>query len=381
METVVEVLRMNKGAGKTSYAMNSSVQRKVISSTKQAVEKAIKEILCSQRGPIMKMGIADLGCSSGPNALMVISEIVEAINATSSLLNHPAPKELMFYMNDLFTNDFNNIFASLPSFHKKIRQEKENNQSKNNNYNNNNNNIRNFGSTCFVSAVPGTFYGRLFPTKSINFFHSSSSLTWLSRVPNGLKDESERRLNKGKLYISKSTPNYVMEAYSQQFQNDFSCFLESRSLELIDGGRMVLTFMGRESMDPAAPYGGYHWELLAQALMTMVSEGLVEEEKVDSFNAPYYACCYEELKMVIEKEGSFSVDSFETYEIDWDEGIESEKGEGFARLIRAGYESLLEYHFGSHILDDLFGRYAQLVDHHFSKTKPKFLAFNISLVK
>ncbi|PNX81465.1 jasmonate O-methyltransferase-like protein, partial [Trifolium pratense] len=91
-------------------------------------------------------------------------------------------------------------------------------------------------------------------------------------VPNGLKDESERRLNKGKLYISKSTPNYVMEAYSQQFQNDFSCFLESRSLELIDGGRMVLTFMGRESMDPAAPYGGYHWELLAQALMTMVSE-------------------------------------------------------------------------------------------------------------
>jgi len=67
------------------------------------------------------MGIADLGCSSGPNALSVISEIVEAINATSNMLNRPAPRELMLYMNDLFTNDFNNIFASLPSFNKKTK--------------------------------------------------------------------------------------------------------------------------------------------------------------------------------------------------------------------------------------------------------------------
>jgi jasmonate O-methyltransferase len=118
------------------------------------------------------MGIADLGCSSGPNALRVISEIVEAINATSSLLNHPTPpKELIFYMNDLFTNDFNNIFASLPSFNKKIRQQKSN-------YNNNGN----ISSNCFVSAVPGSFYGRLFPTKSLHFVHSSSSLHWLSQV-------------------------------------------------------------------------------------------------------------------------------------------------------------------------------------------------------
>jgi len=131
------------------------------------------EILCSTtKWPIMKMGIADLGCSSGPNALSVISEIVEAINSTSSMLNQPAPRELMLYMNDLFTNDFNNIFASLPSFYKKIRQEKGND----NNHNNHN------GSNCFVSAVPGTFYGRLFPTKSLNFVHSSSSLHWLSQV-------------------------------------------------------------------------------------------------------------------------------------------------------------------------------------------------------
>ncbi|WJX15744.1 jasmonate O-methyltransferase [Trifolium repens] len=286
----MEALHMNKGAGETSYAMNSFVQRKIISLTNQATERAIMEILCSKKRPIMKMGIADLGCSSGPNALRVISEIVEAINAISSLLNHPTPKELMFYMNDLFTNDFNNIFASLPSFHKKIMQQK-------------------------ISMV-------LFPTKSLHFVHSSSSLHWLSQVPCGLEDERGRGLNKGKIYISKSSSNCVLEAYLQQFQNDFSQFLMSRSQEMVNGGHMVLSFMGRNSMDPTSANCCYQWELLAHALMTMVSEGLVKEEKVDSFNAPYYAPCFEELKIEIEKEGSFMVNSYETYEIDWDDGME-----------------------------------------------------------
>ncbi|KEH40177.1 probable jasmonic acid carboxyl methyltransferase 2 [Medicago truncatula] len=376
METV-ETLHMNKGAGETSYAMNSFVQRKIISLTNQATKKAIVEILCStKRWPIMKMGIADLGCSSGPNALRVISEIVEAINATSSMLNRPAPKELMLYMNDLFTNDFNNIFASLPSFHKKLSQQKGNNNHHDHN-----------GSNCFVSAVPGTFYGRLFPTKSLHFVHSSSSLHWLSKAPGGLEDERGKGLNKGKLYISKSSPNCVLKAYSQQFKNDFSQFLESRSQEMVHGGRMVLSFMGRESMDPTSPNCCYQWELLAQALMTLVLEGLVEEEKVDSFNAPYYAPCFEELKMEIEKEGSFMVNSHEAYEIDWDDGIELQSddtmisGERVAKTIRAVVESMLEYHFGSHIMDELFQRFAKFVEDHLSKTRTKYINLIISLVK
>lgn len=368
---------MNKGAGETSYAMNSFVQRKIISLTNQATKKAIVEILCStKRWPIMKMGIADLGCSSGPNALRVISEIVEAINATSIMLNRPAPKELMLYMNDLFTNDFNNIFASLSSFYKKIGQEKGNDNHHNHN-----------GSNCFVSAVPGTFYGRLFPTKSLHFVHSSSSLHWLSQAPGGLEDERGKGLNKGKLYISKSSPNCVLKAYSQQFQNDFLQFLESRSQEMVHGGRMVLSFMGRESMDPTSPNCCYQWELLAQSLMTMVSMGLVEEEKVDSFNAPYYAPCFEELKMEIEKEGSFMVNSHEAYEIDWDDGLELQSddkmisGERVAKTIRAVVESMLEYHFGSHIMDELFQRFAKLVEDHLSKTRTKYINLVISLVK
>ena len=91
----------------------------------------------------------------------------------------------------------------------------------------------------------------------------------LVQVPPGL----DTALNKGKIYISKSSPECVFEAYSQQFQKDFSVFLKSRAEEIVSGGRMVLSFMGRRFSDPTTEESCYlQWELLAQALMTFVLE-------------------------------------------------------------------------------------------------------------
>jgi len=142
--------------------MNFAVKNTIISCGVAARKKAIVQILCTGCWP-EKMGIAEMGCSSGPNALRVISEMVDCVYTTTRLLER-APPELVVHLNDLFANDFNNIFSSLPSFYRKLRQEKGS------------------GFGCFVSAVPGTFYGRLFPTKTLHFVHSSSSLHWLSQV-------------------------------------------------------------------------------------------------------------------------------------------------------------------------------------------------------
>ena len=57
-----------------------------------------------------------------------------------------------------------------------------------------------------------------------------------------------------------------------QFRNDFSLFLKCRSQEMVAGGRMVLSFMGRKSMNPTTAESCYQWELLAHALMSMASE-------------------------------------------------------------------------------------------------------------
>lgn len=92
------------------------------------------------------------------------------------------------------------------------------------------------------------------------------------QVPLGLDVKAGTKLNKGKIYISKTSPACVVKAYLSQFQRDFIVFLRSRAAELVAGGRMVLSFMGRSSPDAAAEVGTHQWELLAQALMSMAIE-------------------------------------------------------------------------------------------------------------
>ncbi|XP_062101225.1 probable jasmonic acid carboxyl methyltransferase 2 [Humulus lupulus] len=373
---VARVLHMNKGSGDTSYAQNSTVQSKILSIAKPLMDEGILKIL--KKSIPESMGIADLGCSAGPNSLAVIMEIVDVIHAGCRSLDGSFP-ELRLFLNDLFNNDFNNIFASLPTFYNQIRKDKG----------------PGFG-PCYIAAVPGSFYGRLFPTNSLHFIHSSSSLHWLSQVPKSLDGGDRERglyINKGKLYLSKSSPQCVLDAYLNQFEEDFSLFLSSRGEEVVSEGRMVLSFMGRTSSDPTTEESCYQWELLATALMTMVSEGLIEEEKVDSFNAPYFAPCPEELKSVVEKEGSFVLESVESFAVDWDGGavdyqqyttvaeLSRARGQRVAKNIRAVVESMLGSHFGTHILDDLFRRYQDIVADYLSNASTKYINLVISLRK
>ncbi|KAM1223572.1 hypothetical protein ACFX10_042429 [Malus domestica] len=363
---VVQILHMNQGNGETSYAQNSKVQRKILSVVKPIIDEAVQKMLCSNIAPIGSMGIADLGCSSGPNTLLLISGIIDAIHATSSCST--SSTEFRVFLNDLFSNDFNTIFMSLPAFYNQLKEEKG----------------AGFGSF-FISAVPGSFYGRLFPAKSLHFVHSSSSLHWLSQVPPGLDCQAAgKALNKGKIYISKTSPQYVLEAYSLQFHKDFLLFLKSRAEEIVGGGRMVLSLIGRSSSDPSTQESCYQWELLAHALMSMVSESLVEEEKVDSFNAPYYAPSEEELKFELEKEGSFTIDRLEAFEIDWDGGAEisaGASGQRVAKTVRAVVEWMIESHFGKDIMDDLFRRYSVLVADHLSKSRTKHINLVVSVIR
>ncbi|EXC25061.1 Jasmonate O-methyltransferase [Morus notabilis] len=373
---VAQILHMNKGAGENSYAKNSTVQSNIISIAKPVIEEAI--LKCLEGSTPESMGIADLGCSSGTNTLIVISDIIHTIQAKCCSLGRSSP-ELTLCLNDLFNNDFNNIFALLPAFYNRIKDDVDGTQ---------------FNGPCFISGVPGSFYGRLFPRNSLHFAHSSSSLHWLSQVPPGLESNAKTVLNKGKIYISKSSPQCVLDAYSKQFQEDFSLFLRSRSVEIVDGGRMVLSFLGRTSSDPTIDDGCYQWELLALALMSMVSEGLVNEEKVDNFNAPYYAPCPEELKLEVEKEGSFIVERLEALPVDWDggsteeycmydtlEALYSARGQRVAKTVRAVVESMLESHFRKEIMDDLFRRYQDLVSDYLAKSATKYTNLVISLIK
>ncbi|KAF4375502.1 hypothetical protein F8388_024161 [Cannabis sativa] len=106
---------------------------------------------------------SDLGCSSGPNTLTAVSTIFDIIEASCQSLNINTPTFQVF-LNDLPGNDFNAVFQSLSSFYEKLKKEKGDK----------------FG-PCFITAMPGSFYERLFPDNSIHIVHSSYSLQWLSK--------------------------------------------------------------------------------------------------------------------------------------------------------------------------------------------------------
>ncbi|XP_030459929.1 S-adenosyl-L-methionine:benzoic acid/salicylic acid carboxyl methyltransferase 3-like [Syzygium oleosum] len=370
---VMQVLHMNGGMGETSYANNSLLQRKVISMTKPIMEAAVTALFSTATGTTFQasIAIADLGCSTGPNTLLAVSEIISIMIDLCKATEHELP-EFQVLLNDLPGNDFNTIFSSfLPRFQEKLSEQMKS---------------KNGVSTmlpCFFSGVPGSFYERLFPRESLHLIHSSYSLHWLSQVPRGLEG------NKGNIYMARSSPPKVLRAYYEQFQRDFSTFLECRGQELVMGGRMVLTLVGRRSDDPSSKECCYIWELLAIALNEMVSEGLIEEEKLDSFNIPFYTPSPKEVQREVQRQGSFSVDCLEVSEVNWSvfdtdfnpNVVSEDGGYSMAGCMRAVAEPLLVDHFGEEIMDEVFKRYrAQLADC-MSKEKIAFVNVIISLKK
>ncbi|KAK9164210.1 hypothetical protein Syun_005112 [Stephania yunnanensis] len=349
--------------------------RAVITIVKPVLEETILDLISS--GVFLEfevLGIADLGCSSGPNTLSVISHMVDTITMACQRL-HCKPPEFQVFLNDLPGNDFNTIFKSLPSFyHNKLMGGNSNNR------------------PCFIAGTAGSFYERLFPRKTLHFIHSSYSLHYLSQVPKGLENE-EGALNKGNIYIASTTFPTVSRAYYEQFNHDFSSFLKSRSEEVLAGGRAILTFMGRRTEDPSCDENCTAWKMISLALNDIAQEGLIKEAQIDSFNLPYYAPSAAEVRRIILEEGSFNLIRLEAFEISWDanrDNIETDvssldslrRAKYVTKCIRAVAEPMLSSCFGgSQVMNALFCRFTERVAQLYSKEEPKYYSLLITLRK
>ncbi|EES15454.1 hypothetical protein BDA96_07G235300 [Sorghum bicolor] len=369
-------LHMSRGDGEDSYASNSRLQEKSILKTRPVLHKAVAAAhassLSSGGGAMV---VADLGCSSGPNTLLVVSEVLGAVADRREDLAMAAgaqPQHVQFFLNDLPGNDFNLVFQSLELFKKLAVKDK--------------------GDALppyYVAGLPGSFYTRLFPDRCVHLFHSSYCLMWRSKVPDELAGGAV--VNEGNMYIWETTPPAVVALYRRQFQEDFSLFLRLRHRELVSGGQMVLAFLGRKNKDVLHGEVSYMWGLLAQALQSLVKQGRVEKEKLDSFNLPFYAPSVDEVRDVIRQSQAFDVTHIQLFESNWDphddmedddgglvlDGVQS--GVNVAKCIRAVIGPLIAHHFGDHVLDGLFELYAKNVAVHLQKVKTKYPVIVVSL--
>ncbi|KAL4579698.1 hypothetical protein LXL04_015856 [Taraxacum kok-saghyz] len=266
---VQKIVHMNVGNGESSYARNSFLQETVIRKMLPVLKHAIKGMANLDTVLRKCFVMADLGCSTGTNTLLVASIVIDIVLELSKEANQKAPQ---------------------------FQEKREN-----------------FGS-CVVSATPGSFYGRLFQDESLHLVYSSCAVHWLSQVPEGIENK------KSNIYMAKTSPINVFKEYQNQFHTDFKTFLQLRSKEIVHGGRMVLTFLGRSNVDHRTTDDGCFrlFELLAQSLLDMVKEGLVKVSYLNSFNIPNYAPCEDEVKNAIHNEGSFSLDTLNVFHVNWD---------------------------------------------------------------
>ncbi|XP_062076793.1 S-adenosyl-L-methionine:benzoic acid/salicylic acid carboxyl methyltransferase 3-like [Humulus lupulus] len=371
---VEQVLHMNGGVGQTSYANNSSLQKVVISTARRTLEESITDqVYCNKVVFPECLKIADLGCSSGPNTLTAVSYILDIIEATCQSLNMNKSPAFQVFLNDLPGNDFNAIFRSFSSFYERLKKEKGDK----------------FG-PCFITAMPGSFYGRLFPDNSMHIVHSSYSLHWLSQVPKELVNNiTGEAHNKGNIYISETSPPVVFKAYLNQFQKDFINFIRYRSEEIVPGGIIVLTIIGSTKSDSPKSI----WEILGRTLNDMVKENIIEAESLDNFNMPLYFPNAEEVKRVVQEEGSFSVQKLNAFEMAWDAGFPTaqeddntnnekhKRGKYVSDYMRAVAEPILVKQFGETIMDELFSRFAEKIIESMAQEKWQYVNLVISLTK
>ncbi|KAF7031887.1 LOW QUALITY PROTEIN: hypothetical protein CFC21_043139 [Triticum aestivum] len=310
---------MIQGQGETSYARNSSIQNAEQKKTKPWIEAVIVE-LCSSTGTLQpgKMVIADLGCSTGPNALALVSIAVEAIHAHCLQFQQLPPECVV--LNDLPENNFNTVVKSRIT----LRQSND--------------------PVVMTGITPGSFYERLFTTESLHLVCLSNSMHWLSKAPEDLTRNLIPAYDIDEHSRSERLP-IVLEAYAKQYRKDFTLFLELRAKELVSGGRMIVSLVGRRS-DAMTTKFSYILEIVAQILCVMVSEGVIGKEKFDSFYGLLYEPSSEELREIIQEGASFSIREMRAHDPRTDMNNALSTPGRFAGFLRALFEPVLVQHFG-----------------------------------
>ncbi|XP_062117959.1 loganic acid O-methyltransferase-like [Humulus lupulus] len=322
----VVVRPMNGGNGHYSYTKNSTFQRKAIEAAKELINKSISEKLDIETLTSCKtFKIADLGCSVGPNTLLAVQTIIDAVvqkfksqRKTSTSCDHLP--EFQVFFNDQASNDFNQLFTSLPP-----------------------------KTQYFAAGVPGSFHRRLFPNASLNFVHSSCAVQWLSRVPPEVLDKSSPAWNKGKVHYSNSSTE-VVKAFEAQYAKDLGNFLNVRAQEIVHGGLMALIIPGRPNGTPHSDaYINKAYEYVDSSLIDMAKKGKISNEKLDSFNFPIYYASLHEVESVVKQNGWFSLEIMENLP------HEKPQPKVMSVTLRAGLEGTVKDHFGDEVdTEELF---------------------------
>ncbi|KAI4319219.1 hypothetical protein MLD38_032846 [Melastoma candidum] len=319
---------MNGGDGHHSYKENSSYQGQVVGQIEGLVQKMVaKAVNChGSYSPGRSFRVADMGSSVGPNTLRTVQMIIEAVEKKYRVerLSDRLPEFHVFF-NDRPTNDFNTLFRSLPSEKK-----------------------------YFAAGVPGSFQGRLFPEKFLDFVSCTYALNWLSEIPKTVLDQQSPAFNKDKIHYGTARKE-VVDAFTAQFHEDMYKFIDARSREVVPGGMMALTIRAR-------PDGTSHHQLLenrslnllGSCILDMVKKGTISEAKVNGFNIPVYFGTPREIEYMVRQDGNFDIEKIDNVTHPRENLADPRTLDLVVGSWRAALEGLLVAQFGQEVTEEIF---------------------------
>uniref|UniRef100_A0A0E0HPM4 Jasmonate O-methyltransferase n=1 Tax=Oryza nivara TaxID=4536 RepID=A0A0E0HPM4_ORYNI len=305
-------VHMNPGQGETSYAQNSALQKTAQDRMKTLIEEAVTG-LCTSSCPHPKnMVIADLGCSSGPNALTLVSAAVDAIHRYCAQ-HEQLPPEMCVLLNDLPDNDFNAVAKSLDTLKHSVDE---------------------------ALARPTAVITGMAPEDLKK-----------SRIPMHDSDEQLRS----------SRHQIVADSYARQFKKDFMRFLSLRAQEIVPGGRMVVSLLVKRSDKPDTELI-QPWTPAVTALSDMALRGVISKEKLDSFYIPLCCPMDSEVNNIIEEEGSFEVNKMMMHDPYDGTGKALLDLKMVALRVRAVFEPIIVQHFAAS--DEIMDDFVRAVERH-----------------
>ncbi|KAF3437221.1 hypothetical protein FNV43_RR19974 [Rhamnella rubrinervis] len=139
--------------------------------------------------------------------------------------------------------------------------------------------------------------------------------------------------------------------------------------EVVHGGLVALILTGcpNETLHSEIPVIKAT-ELLGSCLMDLAKNGVISEEKVDSFNMPTFFPSMQQLEAAVKRNGCFSIEMVDIKT----QPLPQPKTLALSTVFRSGFEGVIRKHFGDEFdLDELFDLLSKKYEESFSTFDPK----------
>ncbi|KAG7627367.1 putative SAM dependent carboxyl methyltransferase [Arabidopsis thaliana] len=268
------------GEGPESYRQHSKYQGGLLEAATEKINEAISTKLNIDLASNL-VNIADFGCSTGPNTFRAVQTIIDAVEHKYQQENNLEEIEFQVFFNDSSNNDFNTLFKTLPPARK-----------------------------YFVTGVPASFFGRVLPRSSLHVGVSSYSLHFLSKIPKKIKYCDSHAWNKD-IHCTGFSKE-VVRAYLDQYKVDMESFLTARAQELVSGGLLFL--LGSclpNGVQMSETLNGMMIDCIGSSLNDIAKQGMIDQEKLETFKLPIYVAYTGVIKQIIEENVYYTTERFD----------------------------------------------------------------------